>query len=89
LGEVGTYGAGASCAALTPRLEQLAPSGMRFSNFNIEFECAPSRSALMTGRHPVRSGMWRAVDPGLSGTERDKFGLTTVYLSEHYLEGVR
>jgi arylsulfatase len=40
---------------------------MRFTNFNVEVECTPSRSALMTGRLPVRSGTWRAAMPGLPG----------------------
>ena len=40
---------------------------MRFTNFNVEVECTPSRSALMTGRLPVRSGTWRAASPRLPG----------------------
>jgi arylsulfatase len=40
---------------------------MRFTNFNVELECTPSRSALMTGRMAVRSGTWRAASPGLPG----------------------
>ncbi|MGI9621825.1 MAG: sulfatase-like hydrolase/transferase [Acidimicrobiales bacterium] len=40
----------------TPRLDRLASEGIRFTNFNTEAQCTPTRSALMTGRMPVRSG---------------------------------
>ncbi len=40
----------------TPRLDKLASEGIRFTNFNTEAQCTPTRSALMTGRMPVRSG---------------------------------
>lgn len=66
-GEIGAYGGGALRGAPTPRLDRLAAEGMRFTNFNVEVECTPSRSALMTGRLPVRSGTWRAGTPGLPG----------------------
>ncbi len=66
-GEIGAYGGGALRGAPTPRLDALAAEGMRFTNFNVEVECTPSRSALMTGRMPVRSGTWRASPPGLPG----------------------
>jgi len=66
-GEIGVYGGGVLRGAPTPRLDGLAAEGMRFTNFNVELECTPSRSALMTGRMPVRSGTWRAASPGLPG----------------------
>jgi arylsulfatase A-like enzyme len=66
-GELGVYGGGVLRGAPTPRLDRLAAEGMRFTNFNVEVECSPSRSALMTGRLPVRSGTWRAGSPGLPG----------------------
>ena len=34
----------------------LPREGLRLSNFNVEAQCTPSRSALLTGRHPIRSG---------------------------------
>jgi len=40
----------------TPRIDSLARDGLRLTNFNTEPECTPSRSALMTGRMPIRSG---------------------------------
>ncbi len=66
-GEVGVYGGGTLRGAPTPRLDRLAAEGLRFTNFNVEVECTPSRSALMTGRMPVRSGTWRAASPGIPG----------------------
>lgn len=66
-GEIGVYGGGVLRGAPTPRLDGLAAEGMRFTNFNVELECTPSRSALVTGRMPVRSGTWRAASPGLPG----------------------
>ena len=49
-GDLGVYGGGIIRGAPTPRLDALAAEGMRFTNFNVEAECTPSRSALMTGR---------------------------------------
>lgn len=66
-GELGSYGGGVTRGAPTPRLDRLADQGMRFTNFNVEVECSPSRSALVTGRMPMRSGTWRAGVAGLPG----------------------
>jgi len=60
-GELGCYGGGILRGAPTPRLDQLAQEGIRFLNFNVEPQCTPSRSAFMTGRHPIRSGTTKVV----------------------------
>jgi len=60
-GDLGCYGGGIIRGAPTPNIDQLASEGIRFTNFNVESECTPSRSALMTGRYAVRSGTTRAV----------------------------
>ena len=57
-GELGSYGGGITRGAPTPRLDALAREGMRLTNFNVEPSCTPSRSALMTGRHPIRDGTY-------------------------------
>jgi arylsulfatase len=64
-GDIGAYGGGEVRGAPTPRIDQLAAEGMRFTNFNVEAECTPTRSALMTGRMPIRSGTSRVPLPGL------------------------
>ena len=38
----------------TPRLDTLAKEGMRFTHFYAQHICGPSRTALMTGCHPLR-----------------------------------
>ncbi|RLA33761.1 MAG: arylsulfatase [Gammaproteobacteria bacterium] len=43
----------------TPRIDALAGEGMRMTNFNVENQCVPTRSAIMTGRLPIRSGTHR------------------------------
>ncbi len=42
----------------TPRLDRLAREGTRFTSFYSQTVCGPSRSALLTGRQPIRSGGW-------------------------------
>jgi len=55
-GEPGFNGGGIIRGAPTPRLDQLAGEGLRLTNFNVEVQCTPSRSAIMTGRYAIRSG---------------------------------
>lgn len=42
----------------TPRMDQLAREGTRFTQFYAQPVCGPSRSALLTGRYPLRSLGW-------------------------------
>ena len=59
-GTFGVYGG----TIPTPRIDKFASEGIRFNNYNIEAQCTPSRSAILTGRHPVRSGTLRVPFPG-------------------------
>jgi arylsulfatase A-like enzyme len=54
-GDLGCYG---SETIRTPRIDRLAEEGTRFTSFYAQVVCGPSRSALLTGRYPVRSGGW-------------------------------
>ena len=53
--DLGCYG---NTKNRTPRLDQLAKEGTRFTSFYSQTVCGPSRSALLTGRQPIRSGGW-------------------------------
>lgn len=54
-GEVGVYGGGVMRGAATPNIDSIAEDGFQLTNFNVEAECTPSRSALMTGRYGIRT----------------------------------
>ena len=58
-GDFGVYGG----TTPTPRIDKLASEGIRFNNYNVEAQCTPSRSAILTGRHPVRCGTCTVVPP--------------------------
>jgi arylsulfatase len=64
-GELGCYGGGELRGAPTPRIDKLASEGLRLLNFNVESDCVPTRSALMTGRHPIRTGAQQSTVSGL------------------------
>ncbi len=61
-GAFGVYGG----TIPTPRIDKMASEGIRLNNYNVEVQCTPTRSAIHTGRHPVRSGTytvpWPAAD---------------------------
>jgi arylsulfatase A-like enzyme len=59
-GGFGVYGG----TTPTPRIDKVANEGIRFNNYNVEVQCTPTRSAIMTGRHPVRSGTTSVPFPG-------------------------
>ena len=54
-GDLSCYG---SETIRSPRLDQLAQEGTMFTDFYAQPVCGPSRSALLTGRYPVRSQGW-------------------------------
>ena len=54
-GDLGSYG---HPVIQTPHLDQLAASGMRLTNYYAPSAlCSPSRAAVLTGRHPYRTGI--------------------------------
>jgi arylsulfatase A-like enzyme len=65
-GELGVYGGGILRGAPTPRIDKLASEGTRLLNFNVEAQCTPSRSALMTGRFSIRSGTYEVPIGGVA-----------------------
>ena len=56
MGELGCYGGGILRGADTRRMDRFAAEGMKLTHYVVEPQCTPTRSALMTGRYPIRSG---------------------------------
>jgi arylsulfatase A-like enzyme len=45
----------------TPNLDRLHAEGARFTDFHVSPTCAPTRSALLTGRHEFRNGVTHTI----------------------------
>src|ERR1700730_6371133 len=88
-GELGVYGGGILRGAPTPRIDKLASEGMRLLNFNVEAQCTPSRSALMTGRYPIRSGTHSVPRGGVpEGLTRWEVTLAQLLSAQGYATGI-
>lgn len=59
-GDFGVYGGHTA----TPNIDALAEGGVRFNNYTVESQCTPTRSAILTGRQPVRMGTFTVPLPG-------------------------
>ena len=72
-GELGSYLGGKLRGTPTPNLDGLAQQGMQFLAHYSEPSCTPTRLALLTGRHPVRTGvdivLWPGQTQGLAPEE--------------------
>ena len=55
-GDFGCYGGAYPLGAQTPNVDRFAEESLLMTNYNVEAQCTPTRSALMTGRHSVRTG---------------------------------
>ena len=62
-GEMGWQGGGKHRGTPTPELDKMALEGMRFWSSYAEPSCTPSRIAINTGRHPVRTGLLSVLWP--------------------------
>lgn len=84
-GELGCYGGGALRGAPTPNIDKLAAEGLLLHNFNVESDCVPTRSALMSGRHPIRTGCLQSVPAGLpQGLNRNEITLAQQLCAQGY-----
>lgn len=60
----------------TPNLDQMHDESVRFTRFLVCPTCSPTRSALLTGRHPLRNGVSHTV------IERERLTLNAVTLPQ-------
>lgn len=60
----------------TPNMDRLYDQSTRFTRFLVAPTCAPTRSALMTGRHPMRNGVTHTI------LERERMTLDAVTLPQ-------
>ncbi|NOS69631.1 MAG: arylsulfatase [Verrucomicrobia bacterium] len=60
----------------TPNLDRLHNEGRRFTDFHVSPTCAPTRCALMTGRHEFKSGVTHTI------FERERMSLKPTTLAQ-------
>lgn len=60
----------------TPHIDAFARQSVRFSNFHVSPTCAPTRAALMTGRHEFRSGVTHTI------FERERLSLKATTIAQ-------
>lgn len=60
----------------TPSLDELYDLSTRFDHFLVSPTCSPTRSALMTGRHPMRNGITHTI------LERERLTLNATILPQ-------
>lgn len=60
----------------TPHLDRLHARSVRFTDFQVSPTCAPTRAALLTGRHEFRSGVTHTIH------ERERLDLSAVTLPQ-------
>ncbi len=63
-GDPGCYGGGITVGAATPNIDRLAREGLRLTSCYSQHTCTPTRSAILTGRMPVRTGLTRPILAG-------------------------
>ncbi len=60
----------------TPNLDRLHRESVRFTDFHVSPTCAPTRSALLTGRHEFRNGVTHTIE------ERERLALNAITLAQ-------
>ena len=67
---------------ITPNIDKLAATGIRFTQAYAHTVCCPSRAALMTGRHPQRGGVYHWTQGDMNSAEGINMSLEEVTLAE-------
>lgn len=60
----------------TPTLDRLHSESLRFTDFHVSPTCAPTRSALFTGRHEFKNGVTHTI------LERERLTLSAITLAQ-------
>jgi arylsulfatase A-like enzyme len=72
-GDVGRHG---NPILQTPNLDRLHDEAVRFTDFHVSTTCAPTRSALLSGRHDFKNGVTHTI------LERERMSLKTTTIAQ-------
>ncbi|NQZ56499.1 MAG: arylsulfatase [Lentisphaeraceae bacterium] len=71
----------------TPNLDKFHQQSLRLTNYHVDPTCAPTRSALMTGRYSGRNGVWHTINGRNMLRIREKTK-ATVHKEKSYNTGI-
>lgn len=80
-GDPGCYGGGIVAGAATPNMDRLAREGLKLTSCYAQQTCTPTRSTILTGRLPMRTGLTRPILAGDKITRNpwaDEVSLATI-----------
>ena len=77
--DAGCYG---STDLHTPHIDRIAANGVRFTQAYAHTVCCPSRAALLTGRHPQRSGINSWTQGNMKGPDGINMALEEITIAE-------
>ncbi len=84
-GDLGVFGA---TDFKTPRIDQMAREGMKFTDFYAQPVCGPSRTALLTGSYPIRVGEYGNEKNGFPYVHEKEILLPKVLQQAGYATGM-
>lgn len=74
-------------AIKTPTIDTLRTQGTLLNNFHVDPTCAPTRSALMTGRYSDRVGVWHTVQ-GRNMLRHREVTMADIFRNNGYATGI-
>lgn len=84
MGDLGCYG---NPYIKTPNLDEFYKDAVRFTNYHVSTTCAPSRGAIMTGRHTNRLNVFHTIT-GRSLLFEDEVILPQIFAENGYTNGM-
>ncbi len=83
----GDLGANGNTMIHTPNMDALWSQSTRLTNFHVDPTCAPTRSALMSGRYSNRTGIWHTI-MGRSLMDPREVTLAEMFKANDYRTGM-
>ncbi len=71
----------------TPNIDRLYAQSTRFTDFHVDPTCAPTRSALLTGKYSSRTGVWHTLQ-GRSIMDLEEVTLAEIFKENGYNTGI-
>jgi len=83
----GDLGCNGNTVIQTPNIDKLRSQGIQLDNYHVDPTCAPTRSALMTGRYSDRVGVWHTVQ-GRNMLREREITMADIFGQNGYATGI-